>query len=760
MSQTEAKLLPPNLQDTQEREEESETKMASSVLVEVLAIRWTKKASKTKSVATQTSPPRRNRINTKLHDVGVQTDQFVCDMCMQHSAGAGYGRIKSSDQNKRTFEDPVLGLSPHLCNSMLSNTALELEDIHDAPPASEVKDEFESRSRLQYHQKNNEITILGSQPTMRDAVSSAGEVQLKRPAGGIDSPKCDDDHGTEIETHMHTATGLELPAVVKRNRRPLDDAQGLTNAKRFKCGICRHKSDDCVRMPYCKRRTRRRGNLPPSVSSSMREYEDRTFDFRAAGKKGSQDLQDHPGLSSALVDDFVIGGHQESDGDGERLAGTERYRRPMDGVADAEGPQKDQTVSKVSQPRSNRKRTGGVKDHHHEGGRDEEMQSPSKHQSEDPRVSTIRNGACPERQTPQQGFFPPPDQYCYIGTKRKRPKTDVEIGQPGIKRSKCGPKWNLTRERQRKRGPQRCSAVFKDSPDNPLDFKVFTFHFTFSIDRGFWGRVIAGPSERSLDVVSDHDRCDEEMSSGPGIPKCTSPGGQKIQEGFFPTQDQDSPGLVAFQEAMSSLQTAHGMTDWDETSAFVPLKRPREEVDDVERMLCLQLQLPGGKLTRQWAIELPPAKRVKYPGEADGAKGLIPAKDVKCLRKEKSQLVLQYPDELSECWWTEVAEWSIGDEARKVCGKWKNSSGAEDREKLSTDAACLTWNENVVHRGDSNLIEQAIQQTVNGDAAGAVDRGNARLRPPDDRREFPDRQDSSKPFSEAMRSPAPDRVIR
>ncbi|KAJ7913805.1 hypothetical protein B0H13DRAFT_1873547 [Mycena leptocephala] len=95
MSQTEAKLLPPNLQSTQKREKEVETEMASSVLAEVyfvicpafrhsaevLAIRWIKKSSETKNVATQTSPPRRKRVNT----------EFMTSGCRETSSCATYG---------------------------------------------------------------------------------------------------------------------------------------------------------------------------------------------------------------------------------------------------------------------------------------------------------------------------------------------------------------------------------------------------------------------------------------------------------------------------------------------------------------------------------------------------------------------------------------------------------------------------------------------------------------------------------------------
>lgn len=65
-------------------EDESDCKKA-----EVLGMHSKKMLSETDNIATQTSPPPPNRINTEFHDVGVQPDQLVCDKrCRQHCSGA------------------------------------------------------------------------------------------------------------------------------------------------------------------------------------------------------------------------------------------------------------------------------------------------------------------------------------------------------------------------------------------------------------------------------------------------------------------------------------------------------------------------------------------------------------------------------------------------------------------------------------------------------------------------------------------------
>ncbi|KAJ7809928.1 hypothetical protein B0H13DRAFT_1927630 [Mycena leptocephala] len=96
---------------------------------------------------------------------------------------------------------------------------------------------------------------------------------------------------------------------------------------------------------------------------------------------------------------------------------------------------------------------------HNEDGLDEEMRTPGNHQCEEPPVPTIPNCTCPERRKPQEGFFPPQDQYFPSGfqedqasasqiieatspqptiEKRKQSKKDVEIpAQPDVKRFKC-----------------------------------------------------------------------------------------------------------------------------------------------------------------------------------------------------------------------------------------------------------------------------------------------------------------------------------
>ncbi|KAJ7934403.1 hypothetical protein B0H13DRAFT_1855295 [Mycena leptocephala] len=215
---------------------------------QVLAIRWMEKSSETKNAATQTSPPRRNRIKTEFHDVGVQTDHSMCHIqWRQPSAGArfvlrtmqgmeldqagpyvshdrgGSNRVNKTsrhlgDGDQRQPDDRLPGSSAHMRNGMPLNTTQKLshgpplvayqeqgkEDMLEILRGSnnDNKDEFESRFRpqhplgdtansLQAHQKSTAMAVLGSHPTLA-TLSSADEMQGQRSKNGergLDSPR-------------------------------------------------------------------------------------------------------------------------------------------------------------------------------------------------------------------------------------------------------------------------------------------------------------------------------------------------------------------------------------------------------------------------------------------------------------------------------------------------------------------------------------------------------------------------------------------
>ncbi|KAJ7805995.1 hypothetical protein B0H14DRAFT_3769134 [Mycena olivaceomarginata] len=305
----------PELQDTKARKEEAETEMASSLLAEaqVLAIRWMEKSSETKNAATQTSPPRRNRIKTEFHEVGVQTDQSMCHIrWWQSSAGARFvlrmqgmeldqgenagayvsdnrggsnGVNKTSrplgDDDQRQPDDHLPGSSAHMRNGMPLNTTQKLS--HGPPLVAyheqgredmlailrrsnnDNKDEFESGFRPQHplggteysfraHQKSTAMPILGSHPTLA-IPPSPDEMQGQRSKNGqrgLDSPK--DESIVEMLDCDQCEPGEDVvmgtPSSAEETQgRGSDSPKGESNVEGLDCDQCNPGEDVVMGTP-------------------------------------------------------------------------------------------------------------------------------------------------------------------------------------------------------------------------------------------------------------------------------------------------------------------------------------------------------------------------------------------------------------------------------------------------------------------------------------------------------------------------------